>query len=328
MKNPAIDILLENASSFKEKQEIRLLTEAEAGPVNSNLVGKLYKSVLDKSHIDFEDIPRSKGDITAYSGYKHMSECVSTLSQLASKSMMKIEDIDTVETALRNMVAHRNVFELGFKLNKSFVIMEYNLLVTACVEATSVLISSYVDYVKRVDTVEFSLINAKHSSGALCIESLKKFNVSVASGEFAKVMNYANKNEAVKESVGTVLLTGVGIVASVIGIVTLMRELVFHYYNMRVKLSDYLKMQATFLEMNKNSLMANDRIPAQDKLAIMKKQEKLAAALSKLSERLRVEQNMADNKATAQMKQESKGWTLSSIRDENASMDDNGFVLL
>ena len=329
MRTSAIDILLENASSFAEKQEILTLTEAESSAVNSNMVGKLYKSVLDKSHINFEDIPRSKGDITAYSGYKHMVESIEILKQLAAKANTKIADIDIVDSALRNIVAQRNVFELGFKLGKDFVILEYNLLVTACVEATSVLISSYVDFVKRVDKVEFGLINAKHQSGAVCIETLDKFNKSIASGDFAKAMNYVNKNNSVKESlVGTVALTAVGVVAAVVAIITLMRELVFHYFNMRLKLSDYLKMQSTFLEMNRNSLIANDRIPAQDKLKIMKNQEELANKLARLSEKLRVDQNMADSKAAAQMKNESKGWTLSSIRDENASMDDNGFVLL
>lgn len=330
MNTSAIDILLENASSFKEKQEIRTLTEAESNAVNSNMVGKLYKSVLDKAHINFEDIPKSKGDITAYSGYKHMAESVETLKRLASKASVKIDDIDIVDKALRNLVANRALFELGFKLDKQFVILEYNLLVTACVEATSVLISSYVDYVKRVDVVDFSIINAKHQSGAVCIESLDRFNKSVASGEFAKVMNYVNKNNSVTESVtvGTALMVGAGVIAAVVAIVTLMRELVYHYFNMRMGLSDYLKMQAMFLEMNKNSLMANDRIPAQDKIKIMKKQEELAGKLSKISEKLRVDQNMADNKANAQKRNESKGWTLSSVRDENASMDDNGFVLL
>lgn len=329
MKTSAIDILLENASSFKEKQEILTLTEAESSAINSNMVGKLYKSVLDKSHINFEDIPRSKGDITAYSGYKHMAESIEILKQLSAKASIKIEDVEIVDKALTNIVANRDMFELGFKLDKEFVILQYNLLVTACVEATSVLISSYVDYVKRVDKVEFGIINAKHQSGAVCIESLKKFNQSVASGSFAKAVNYVNKNSSVKESmVATVAMTAVGVVAAVVVIITLMRELVFHYFNMRMGLSDYLKMQATFLEMNRNSLMANDRIPAQDKLKIMKKQEDLANKLSRMSEKLRVDQNMADSKATAQKKNESKGWTLSSVRDENASMDDNGFVLL
>ena len=329
MKTSAIDILLENASSFKEKQEILSLTEAESSAVNSNMVGKLYKSVLDKAHINFEDIPRSKGDITAYSGYKHMVESVEILKQLAAKANIRLTDIEIVDKAIANIVAHRNMFELGFKLDKDFVILEYNLLVTACVEATSVLISSYVDFVKRVDTVEFSIINAKHQSGAVCIETLDRFNKSVASGDFAKAMNYVNKNNSIKESVmGTVALTAVGVVAAVAAIVTLMRELVFHYFNMRLKLSDYLKMQATFLEMNRNSLIANDRIPAQDKLKIMKKQEDLAGKLAKMSEKLRVDQSMADSKAETQKKAESKGWTLSSVRDENTSMDDNGFVLL
>ena len=86
LRNELIDTLLENATSFSERSEITSLTEAETYKVSNIMVANLYQSVLDKSYIDFDDIPRSKGDITHYSGYKNMISSISTIKDIATKS--------------------------------------------------------------------------------------------------------------------------------------------------------------------------------------------------------------------------------------------------
>ena len=85
-RSPIIDILLENCESYSERREVLGLTEADLHNVNNNMVGKLFNSALSKAHIDYEDIPKSKGDITKYSGYKSMMECLELLKDISLKS--------------------------------------------------------------------------------------------------------------------------------------------------------------------------------------------------------------------------------------------------
>ena len=326
--NPITKILLENCKTFSERREIFSLTEAETLSVNNNMINKLFQSAVNKSHVDFGDIPNSKGDVTKYSGYKSMVESLEVLKNLSLKNSHKIPQIETVEKALNNIVTNRNLFERGFKLNKDYVILQYNTLVMSCVIATSALIVSYVDYVKRVDKIDFVIINAKNTPGELCIENLVKFNKSVSTGDFNKVMTgIVTGDGQAFTGTGSMIVAGI-IVGAVFG-VTFMRDIVFYVYYSRVKIAQYLRVQALFLELNKNTINSQGYDMAADKKAkVLKNQAILIDDLKKYADMIDVSDRMATSNMKNDIKKENSGWKLDDVKSQNASTDSTGFQLI
>ena len=326
--NPITKILLENCKTFSERRDLFSLTEAETLGVNNNMVNKLFQSAVNKSHVDFGDIPKSKGDITKYSGYKSMVESLDILKNLSLKNSHKIPQIETVQKALDNIVTNRNLFERGFKLNKEYVTLQYNTLVMSCVIATSALIVSYVDYVKRVDRVEFVIINANNTPGELCIENLTKFNKSVSTGDFIKVMNgIITSGSEGFTGTGTAIASAI-IMGAIFG-VTFMRDIVFYVYYSRVKIAEYLRVQALFLELNKNNINSQGYNMAADKKEkVLRNQAVLIDDLKKYADMIDVSDRMATSNMKTDIKKENSGWKLDDVKSQNASTDSTGFQLI
>jgi hypothetical protein len=301
--------------------------ENEVQAVNNAMVSNFYKSALEKAHVDFEDIPNSKGDITRYSGYKSMVDTLDLIEEIAAKNNIKIQEIDAIEDAIKNIVAYREQFEKGFRLEKEFITLQYNTLVYACVEATSVMISSYVDFVKRPDKNEFVILKDNHHGTHLSVQNLQKFNMAVKQGDFSKVM-------AAVIATGKDNLVGVDdlivpavIIGGVLVLVPLIRELIFGFYYSRMKVSDYLSQQAMLLEINKQNVEAS-KMPPKEKNVIVKKQAQHIEKLRRLSDNIKVDRTMSDNKATIEMNKENKAWTIDEVQTQSAATDTNGFQLL
>ena len=327
LRNELIDTLLENATSFSERSEITSLTEAETYKVSNIMVANLYQSVLDKSYIDFDDIPRSKGDITHYSGYKNMISSISTIKDIATKSNKKIPELDIVDQAISNLVAYKETFEKGFKLNKDFIVLQYNTLVAGCVNATTKIIYSYMDYVRTVDSIEIVVKEDTLNDGKFAIDALDRFNKLVSNGEFAKTMNFIIKNKPnVNESY---LLEGIAIAAipaiivvSVVSLVKILRLLIFTFYNKKEELSRYLEMQAMFLELNKETINAsNNRMDPNKKRQVLKKQERIIKKLRILADKLSVDDRLSAKKTVIDIKKEDSGIRISDVKTQAAQAD-------
>lgn len=328
-QNKAMQILMDNATSFKECKEILALTEAEVANASNDMVAKLFKSAIDKSHVDFGDIPESKGDITKYKGYKTMSESLTYLRNIADKANIKIEELNVVEKAVANIIAYRDHFEKGFKLNKDFIILQYNSLVAMCVEATTILISSMIEYVKRVDKLEFEIVNTKISIGGVCIDNLEKFNKTVSSGDFSKVINSVIKSGSEGFNGAAAAAITLATIGGVITLVTILRESIFFFYNSRMKIADFLNTQALFLELNRNNLEANSAgIPAAKKNEIIKRQQALIVKLRKYADKVKVNDTTANNKVKTDIKRENSEWKLSDVKQDSVKTDPTGFQLL
>jgi hypothetical protein len=322
-----INILLANATTFQERREIIALSEADTFAVNNAMVTDLYKSALEKGHVDFEDIPVSRGDITKYSGYKSMTDTLALLTDIATKSSMKIKEIGTIETAINNIISFRDHFTKGFALEKQFIIVLYNSLVYACVEATSLIISSYVDYVKRPDKVEFELISIKHGPNSVCINNLEAFNKAVKSGEANKTLHYIINSE--KQSIVGVddVIVPALIIGGLVLIVPVIRELIFYFYYSRMKVSDYLKQQAALLELNKAMVEVNASLTQKQKQEILQKQQERIQMLKSMSEKIQVNHSVAQTKTLSDEKEENKSWKLNDIM-ASKSHSDTGVQIL
>lgn len=317
-RNYAMDILVENATTFTDKSKINMLTESEEAVITNRMVGNIYQSALKRKEIDFESIPLSKGDIQKFQGYDNMIGTLSTVRQLSNKFGIKIEELDVVEDTISNIRTYKSVFERGFALDNEFLILFYNSLVYACVDSTSLILSSYVDYVKTVNAVEFSLRKGKGITGNLCIENLKKFNKSVKTGEFSRFANgMLDKNK--QNFVGGAMAGKMALVA-VLGVVPILRELVYQFYDKRMVLAEKLEQQATFLEMNAVRLKASD-MPADKRNKVLAKQKDQIKKLEKYADKVRIDSQISNNHAREAIKKDNKDWTINTLSNDNS----NGF---
>lgn len=328
--NQICNIILENTLTFKERHEISELTENQVSKFNNVMISNLYKSAIEKSHINFGDIPKSKGNITDYSGYKTMIETLSTFNEIFNQN--KNELVVTIQTAINNLITYREHFEKGFKLNKEFIILLYNSIVYSCVESISIILSSFIDFIVHPDVVEFKIDNQTNKAGWLCIDNLRKFNESINKGDFQKTMKLIISSGKENFSGGAISLIVIG---SLLSIVPLIREMVFYFYYSRMKLSDFLEQQATFLEVHKENML-NDRsyylnkkpLSNSDKKKIQEKQIKRIKLLRDFSKKIQVNNIKAEKETENNLKDQNKHWTFKEVKNQTIKNDSGGYQLL
>ena len=329
-RNYCMDILLENATSFTEKSKLHSLTEAEQAVVNDRMVGNLYQSALKKKNINFDNIPSSKGDIQKVDGYENMVGTLNVLKGLCKKFGMVINEIDIVEDAINHIRIQKPIFEKGFKLNVDFLQTHYNALVYACIEGTSLILSSYVDYVKTVNSIEFQLRKGKGVYGNVCIDSLDKFNKSIKDGSFVRLASgLLDKGQENFLGTATKVISAarahkkhIAIAMLAANIIPITRELIYYFYESRMNASEYLQQQKEFLEMNKFKLESTN-MDAQKRNKILDKQQKSIIKLQQLSDKIKVNNQLANKNAMGNIKQDNKQWNVS-----NVANDDNGFTFI
>lgn len=313
-RNYMMDILTENATTFSDKAKLNMLTEAEQAVINNKMIGNIYQSALKKRDVDFDNMPLTKGDIQKFNGYDNIMGTLSTLKQLSSKFGIKIEEINVIETAVSNIRVYKSVFERGFALDNDFLMMYYNSLVYACVESTSLVLSSYVEYVKTVNAVDFTLKKGKGIAGNVCINNLKKFNQSVKTGEFSKFTNTMLDKNKQNFVGGTAATIAIGLA---VAIVPIARELIYYAYESRMNISEFLEQQAAFLEMNKVRLNSSE-MEAGQRNKVLAKQGEVIKKLEKYADRVRVNHKLTNKNASNKIKQDNKAWTINSVEDDNS----------
>ena len=306
---------------FKESQEIQLILEDADSPVTRKYQEKLYKSVIDKSHIDFGDIPKSAGNIRNYVGYPTMCQTLDVIEKLAEeeKVPMVLSYVNIVKTAIKNIVDLSSTYERGFTSKSEYVAMEYDTYVYFCVEATTALIYSFVEIVKSPSkqTTEMKIVNTKLRADEFYFEQLKKYNrvQSELGIDYRKMLE--SMCDKGRSNFGGIEALGLGaIIAAAMAIVPITREVVYQVYNFRGKLSSHLETQANFLELNKSCLEANQAMDAEKKAKVIKKQQKLADVLRKLSNDIRVKSAKSIADSQKEIKEDNTKLSVNDIKDE------------
>ena len=316
----AVQILTESENAtVREEKEIQAVLEDTQSPVTNKYLEKLYDSVISKNHIDFGDIPKSKGNIVEYSGYTNMIEVLSNILKLASdqKSHNVVEYTKTVQTAITYMRVLAPLYQKGYRMRNEYVILEYNTYVYTIIQAVSTLLYEFVDYIKRPEkgTMDIVLKNTKYRANTFYIDQLNKFNKINEKMQYSKYLDsIINKG---KNNFTGVELVGLGAIVSVaLAIVPITRELVYYYYNTKSNLSDCLAQQAYFLEMNKSVVEANSDFSKKKRDQIILRQEKIKNMCLRLSEKLRVDHIKSVNPAKATLQSDNKLLTLDNIKQE------------
>lgn len=333
----AINILKEDdlsTSYTKESEEILAVLEDGDSPITRKYQQKLYTSVMNKSHVDFGDIPKSAGNIRNYSGYPSMIETLETIKLLAEAQNAKeaLAYIEIVQNAVNDIADLSATYEKAFQTKTDQVALEYNSYVYFCVEATTALLYGFVETMKdpTTRTLQIKIKNTKSRGDDFFFNQLDKFHkVQNKMGiEYRKYLeNQCNKSR--DNFIGTTAaFTALGVAAVTavaLSVVPITREIIYQIYHMRSNLSEHLAAQANFLELNKTCVENNTQFSSDKKTKIISRQENLAKKFRALSDKLRVKQQKSVLDSKRELSNDNKTFSMSNIRDE---IENSPFELL
>lgn len=323
MYTEAIKILVDTSKPgyIKEASEIQYILEDVNSPVTRKYQEKLYKSVINKAHIDFGDIPKSAGNIRNYTGYNSMIDTLNTIINLATEQ--KVPSVcnyaNTVLKAIKNIENLSSTYQKGFDTHTEYVAMEYDTYVYFCVEATTALIYSFVDIIKSPDKqlYEMKIVNTKLRADEFFFSQLEKYNkVQDRQGiDYRKMLENmcvnGKSNFTGAEIIGIAAVTAVAM-----SIIPITREIIYQIYNFRGKLSTNLEIQAKFLELNATCLSNNEIMDQTKKNKIIKKQMDLSKKLQKLSDDIKVKSSKSIMDSQKNLKEDNKQLSLNNLKDE------------
>lgn len=318
----AVRILCEGTNDSPYK--IKAMLEDATSPVTKIYKEKLYQSIVDRSHVDFGDIPKSKGDITKYSGYPTMIECLESLQKIATEEKSKelLEAIGTVNTAITNIKQLKTTYMKAFAKKVELPILDYNTYVLTCVEGVTTLISNYIDFIKTPSSeYKFELKNTKYRANKLYIEQLEKFNKLNKDGSYGKYIATVIAKGQENFFLDPALIGAAFITVVALGIIPVTRELIYLYNEAKRKVSDLLALQAYYLEMNKSAIENNTTMKADKKKEVLKKQEKIRKKFVILSEKLRISDVKAEDTARKKLDNDNRGMTAGGLEDDTSNSD-------
>lgn len=306
--------------STSDLRKYTAMFEDTTSPITNRYVEKLYDSVIKKGHVDFDKIPDSMGRITQYSGYKSIQDTLNTIKELATaqKADKVLALVDVITRAIDNMIKLTDVYEKGFRMKCDYVELEYCTYVYTIIQATSALLYTFVDYIKRPgsEKIDITIKNNERNANLFYFQQLKKFN-SVCNDMNYRAFLEGTINKGREQFIGTDTAIGLAVVTAVaLAIVPLTRTLIYHFYNAKSKVSDFLAQQAYFLELNKANVQLNTEFDAQKKEKILRKQEILKNNLMKLSDKLRVVNKNAESVANRELKTDNSLMTVDRIKRE------------
>lgn len=191
------------------KKKVIFCNEAKRQENIENIVGRLYTHIKnDVTGIDFGTIPRSKGIITKIDNYNGLIDCINSIHDLVKSYNQPTKSVDELTTAINNIKNRERVFTKAFTLNIEFPIMLYNMTVTAIVSATSLLMSSSVEFIKNGHdsfTTSLDKIGYIKSKDHLMIEYVSQFNRNCANGTIDKLVNSCIKNNITNTNESTII---------------------------------------------------------------------------------------------------------------------------
>lgn len=281
------DMTSSNFNSLNESQKIDL---------SDKLMDKVFETMMPKYvKIDFGTIPSSAGDITKFNHYANMLKCIDQLVELNAVTH-KIEDITDVKTALNNMIALKSQFMYSFKKDNSYGIILYNCMTLAIFDMTTLFITNCIKFINAKDDVTEVSITDNYNRECVLLKNIRLFNDNVKTGNIQKYLSTVTEIEPMNESVvGAVLVAskiaaGAGLVYIVARIIpSMIKQLIFYWYNAKQKISDGARRQADLLSANIEVLSTDD-----GNSKIITKQTKIAKMFNAVADKFDLQTSRAD----------------------------------
>jgi len=310
---------LESKDAYKI-DEARAILEDSSSPTTSAYYDALFSSVINKAHIDFGDIPNSKGDISSYIGYQPMIDTLSTIKALGAEQKVKdvIDYASVVEEAISHIMDLSSIYKQGFAEKVPYIALEYNTWVYNCVQATTALLYNFVEYIKEPNNqvMTIKLKNTKLRADEFFFEQLNKFNaIQTRNGTAYRKMLEEMLSGGKNNFLGSDRIVGIAAIGAIaFAVVPVTRALIYQIYKFRTNLSEELEIQAKFLEMNRTCLENNNTLDAKRKSEVIDKQKKLSSELRKLSEKIKVKSSKSIIDSKREIQRDNKSLTMDSIR--------------
>ena len=295
---------------------ITSMNEAEEHSAISSLCDRLYHKLISEKfeNIDFGDIEKSKGDITSYSGYSSTLDSLDIISGLIKEFKGSQDSVNTIYKAIQNMEENKNLFMKGYMLNIELPMVLYNSIVLSIVSATSLLIATSVEMIKSPNAdnfdIELDKVALNKTKDHLLLKNLEKFNNSCDKGDVQKslsyiISGYSKEKGLLGTSAAIGVLGGAALIAILMNIIPMMREMIFFFFHVRTKISDYFELQAELLQANAYRVQSNPSIDPVKRKEIASKQHAIAEKFAKIANHVAIDMKSADNKASAESKKES-----------------------
>ena len=307
------------------------INEADQNQVMASLANKLYNIICKKAtDIDFGLIPNSKGDINNIPNFIDIWNSLQTVRDLIISSKQSTTQIDSIIECIENLQKSKYIWEKAFNINNDIACMYYNTMALSIVSATSIYISSAIEFIKNPGSegvdMELSRVTKNKSKDGLLFTNIEKFNKAYQKGEIEKTMGGLLKVQkdmhesgmVVSESVTLLsLLTGFlagsipAVAASVVFIgalitliIPMMHQLTTFYYHMRVKLSEYLELESQIIRLNAEKVKYDRSKSEEEKKKIADKQRKIADKFSSAAQKIAIKSTKAEKVADAECKQD------------------------
>lgn len=312
------------AESYEDIKTIRSFNEAEKVENSKYVLDNMISFVMKKTTaMDYDAIEMSKGNIRKLKEYETLRLTIKTLQDMKRQMGITCPELDDIELGLRNIESLSGNFELGFKLDNTTIKLMYNNIVVALICATSQIIATHMEYIKEPTgnyKAAFKRANSMSNGySILFIKNLTQFNRKCANGEIQKFLKLSLDK---RSFVGVSMVTSATILAVGLSIIPIMREIIYQYYNLRMTLSDNLRLQADFLIINQNNLKHNSKEA--------KSQAEIANRLIKLSDKIDVDMKTSSKRASMEVVEENKTMSLdrpSHNTDYNVSNSDNSLLI-
>ena len=152
--------------------------------------------------------------------------------------------------------------------------------------------------------------------------SLKKFNKICKSGDFDKAMEHLIQNRITKLSEGAIggavaiAVTAGAIIALILNIIPILREIVFFFYYTRMRVSDFFDIQADLLQMNAYNVENNSTKNDEQKEKIVSKQLKIVELFRKIANKIAINGKKAEVESTKEITSSNKKMKLGDVTDE------------
>lgn len=327
------------------------INEADQNQVMASLANKLYNIICKKAtDIDFGLIPNSKGDINNIPNFTDIWNSLQTVRELIVNSKQSTAQIDSIIHCIENLQKSKYIWEKAFHINNDLACMYYNTMALSIVSATSIYISSAIEFIKNPDSegvdIELSRVAKNKSKDGLLFTNIEKFNKAYQKGEIEKTMGGLLKVQkdmhesgmVVSESVTLLsLLTGflagsipavaasaVFIGALITLIIPMMHQLTTFYYHMRIKLSEYLELESQIIRLNAEKLKYDRSKSEDEKKKIADKQRKIADKFYNTAQKISIKSTKADKLADAECKDDQN--TKYKIDDVSDNMPDSSVI--
>lgn len=326
------DEFLSNAIVRKETNwspyKIKVLDEEVKTTMVDNIVSYMFNDVRQKAlAVDFAIIDKSKGDVTELRNFDTIERAIyfikvkGTFRQKDNAEIVRA--VNELDYALKTLIKYKSDFKRGFALNDSLSRYLYNSIVIAIIQGSSYLVAETIELMKSMHGYQIRANDQKTLFKNNHIKSISQFNQMERNGQLSKLFKEShnlaenallNVGKDVAKRLGT--LSGVTKWIAVLGLVgfslTFIRSIIFLYFNSRVKLSQYLLHLKEFVEMNASTIESDGK-------KVKEKQEKIAQTLGKLSDRIRVDQNVANDRANNQLEDSNRIIALDTKDSDNST---------